>query len=153
MWKDLKWCIGAKHYGTGQLEGLCIQISVKYPTDGEQPLGAGDSAVNTQMKPKSWGKESADYREMLTMREEHFSVSTSLKVLVCHVWLFETQWTVAHQAPLSMGILQARILEWVAIPLSRRSSWPRDWMHVSFCNLDYSLCFIQSSISHDVLCI
>ena len=25
-------------------------------------------------------------------------------------------WTVARQAPLSMGILQARILEWVAIP-------------------------------------
>ena len=23
-------------------------------------------------------------------------------------------WTVAHQAPLSLGILQARILEWVA---------------------------------------
>ena len=30
-----------------------------------------------------------------------------------------TPWTVAHQAPLSMGILQARILEWVAIPSSR----------------------------------
>ena len=26
---------------------------------------------------------------------------------------------VAHQAPLSMGILQARILEWVAMPSSR----------------------------------
>ena len=36
--------------------------------------------------------------------------------------LFETPWTVAHQAPLSMGILQARILEWVAMPSSRRSS-------------------------------
>ena len=29
--------------------------------------------------------------------------------------LFATPWTVAHQAPLSMGILQARILECVAI--------------------------------------
>ena len=29
-----------------------------------------------------------------------------------------TPWTVAHQAPLSMGILQARILEWVAISSS-----------------------------------
>ena len=28
-------------------------------------------------------------------------------------------WTVAHQAPLSMGILQAEILEWVAMPSSR----------------------------------
>ena len=31
-------------------------------------------------------------------------------------------WTVAHQAPLSLGVLQARILEWVAIPSSRGSS-------------------------------
>ena len=29
------------------------------------------------------------------------------------------------------GILQARILEWVAIPFSRRSSWPKDWTWVS----------------------
>ena len=29
------------------------------------------------------------------------------------------------------GILQARILEWVAIFFSRGSSWPRDWTHVS----------------------
>ena len=35
------------------------------------------------------------------------------------VQLFVTQWTVALQAPLSMGILQARILEWVAMPSSR----------------------------------
>ena len=30
------------------------------------------------------------------------------------------------------GILQARILEWVAIPLSRGSSWPRDWTQLSY---------------------
>ena len=28
------------------------------------------------------------------------------------------------------GILQARILEWVAFPFSRRSSQPRDWTQV-----------------------
>ena len=33
-----------------------------------------------------------------------------------------TLWTAAHQAPLSMGILQARILEWVAMLASRGSS-------------------------------
>ena len=32
------------------------------------------------------------------------------------VWLSATLWTVAHQAPLFKGILQARILEWVAMP-------------------------------------
>ena len=29
------------------------------------------------------------------------------------------------------GILQAKILEWVAIPFSRGSSWPTDWTRVS----------------------
>ena len=33
-------------------------------------------------------------------------------------------WTVARQAPLSIEILQARILEWVAMPFSRGSSNP-----------------------------
>ena len=46
------------------------------------------------------------------------------RVLSCfsHVWPFATPWTVAHQAPLSMGILRARTLEWVARPSSRGSS-------------------------------
>ena len=35
------------------------------------------------------------------------------------------------QAPLSMGILQARILEWVAMPSSGGSSQLRDWTQVS----------------------
>ena len=39
--------------------------------------------------------------------------------------------TVAHQAPLSMGVLQARMLEWVAMPSSRGSSLFRDWTQVS----------------------
>ena len=38
---------------------------------------------------------------------------------------------VAHQAPLSMGILQARILEWICMPSSRGSSQPRSWTQVS----------------------
>ena len=43
-------------------------------------------------------------------------------VLLCcayslsHVWLFVTPWTVTHKAPLSMGILQVWILEWVPCP-------------------------------------
>ena len=43
----------------------------------------------------------------------------------------ETPWTVAGQTPLSMGILQAWILEWVAISFFRGSSWPRDQTCVS----------------------
>ena len=40
------------------------------------------------------------------------------------------------------GILQAVILEWVAMPSSRDSSWPRDWTRVSYV----------SCIGRQVLC-
>ena len=41
------------------------------------------------------------------------------------VWLFVTPWTVARQPGSSVhGILQARILEWVAMPSSRGASQP-----------------------------
>ena len=44
-----------------------------------------------------------------------------------HVWLFVTLWTVGFSVH---GILQARILEWVAMPSSRGSSLPRE-THIS----------------------
>ena len=53
-----------------------------------------------------------------------------------HAWQVQscltlvTQWTVTHQASLSMGILQERILEWVAMTFSRGSSQPRDEIQV-----------------------
>ena len=57
--------------------------------------------------------------------------------LLSRVRLFVTPWTVAYQAPLSMGfsrqeyssvhgIFQARVLEWIAISFSRGSSQPKD---------------------------
>ena len=68
-------------------------------------------------------------------RDSSIQLSRIVMVCVCLVaqsfWFFATLWTVAHQAPLSMRILQERILEWVAIPSSRGSSWPRDWTQVS----------------------
>ena len=47
------------------------------------------------------------------------------------VQLFVTLWTVTRQAPLSMGILQARTLEWVPMPSSRESSQPKNQTQVS----------------------
>ena len=45
--------------------------------------------------------------------------------LLSYVRRFVTLWTVVH------GILQARILEWVAFPFSRGSLQPRDRTQVS----------------------
>ena len=47
--------------------------------------------------------------------------------LLSHVQLFATLWTLGSlPGPSVYEILQARILEWVAIPFSRGSSQPRD---------------------------
>ena len=59
-----------------------------------------------------------------------------LPVLCCAyllscVWLFATPWNEAHQAPLSMRVLQARILEWIAVPSSRGSPHSRDQTYIS----------------------
>ena len=48
-----------------------------------------------------------------------------------YVTLCDPMGYIACQAPLSMGILQARLLEEVAMPSSRKSSQPRDRSQVS----------------------
>ena len=60
-----------------------------------------------------------------------------------HVQLFVTPWTVACQAPLSLGFFPTRILEWVAMSSSRASSWPRDWTHVTYisCTAGRFFCY------------
>ena len=66
------------------------------------------------------------YRILYLTAEEctFFSNTDQLpKLTMCcavlsRVQLFTTAWTVACQAPLSMGILQTRILDWVAMPSS-----------------------------------
>ena len=65
---------------------------------------------------------------------QFFIINIFLHIVVwslSRVPVFVTPWTVARQAPRSVGILQARILEWVAMPSSRGSSQPRDWTQVS----------------------
>ena len=62
----------------------------------------------------------------LSTREAH--VSDWVSWLLSHVWLFATAWNVCSLPGSTVhGILQARILEWVAIPFPKGSSWPRDW--------------------------
>ena len=48
-----------------------------------------------------------------------------------HVQLFATLWTVTPPGSSVHGIFHTRILEWIAMSLSRVSSWPRDQTHIS----------------------
>ena len=82
-------------------------------------------------------KKKHTHTQLLTKFNTHLWLKTLQKVgiertclnmccaeLLHHVWHSATLWTVAHQAPLSMGILQARILEWVAMASSRGLPYP-----------------------------
>ena len=90
----------------------------------EEAIGPRASlVVNTGAVPASSRCKLAPWGELL-----HWGHHLSLVAQSC---LFATPWTVARQAPLSTGILQARILEWVAMLSSRGSSQPRDHIQVS----------------------
>ena len=53
--------------------------------------------------------------------------------MLSRVQLFATPWTNSSSV---YGVLQARLLEWVASPFSRESCWPRDQTQVSTLQAD-----------------
>ena len=68
--------------------------------------------ISNTSTPRSWGRGSTS----ISGWNDH--------VLFCaqplsHVQVFATPGTVAHKVPLSLGILQARILQWVSMTSSR----------------------------------
>ena len=75
-----------------------------------------------------WGQKELDMTEWLST---HTHTHTALCVPACYLASvgldsLQTLWSVAHQAPLSMGIRQERMLERVSMPSSRGYLWPRD---------------------------
>ena len=112
---------------------------------GYSPWGCKESDTTEQLHFLSFQFPFPSYNPAYILLVEHFFwwvrikhfEKPSLTPYVCmlghfsHVWVFATPWTVAHQAPLSMGILQARILEWVVMPSCTGLSQPRDWTWAS----------------------
>ena len=84
----------------------------------------------------------------LSLEDSRGSVNTGYKGLDPHVILMCAipTFTVACQAPLSMGFLQARILEWVAISSPRGSPQPRDRTCVSYVSCIAGRFFIRWAI-------
>ena len=79
-------------------------------------------------------KAMANLGSVLKSRDVSFltKVCVCVCVLLNHVQLFAIPWTCSLPNSSAHGIFQARIQEWVAIPFSRGSSWPRDRTPV-FC--------------------
>ena len=94
---------------------LDIQLEILSRLINESGVGRGQIWRNMQLTVHIW----SDKTEKVKVK------------LLSRVRLFATPWTVAYQAPLSMGFSRQEYWEWVAISFSRRSSWPRDWSQVS----------------------
>ena len=87
---------------------------------------------------------------------DHFLYSTNNKLNVLshfsHVRLFCDPMDCSPPGSSVHGILQARTLEWVAVPSSRGSSWPRDReAHVSYIScigkqVLYQLCHLGNPL-------
>ena len=76
--------------------------------------------------------ESNMLSETSVREKQTLSISlTAVLSYFSHGQHFVIPQTVACQAPLSMDILQARTLQWVALPSSRGSSSPRDGIQAS----------------------
>ena len=85
-----------------------MQILILYPRLTEsETLGMGSNNLNDK-------------------HTRYWCVCACVHAQVLQSRLFATPWTIAHEDPLSMRILQARILKWVAMPSSRGSSQLRD---------------------------
>ena len=67
------------------------------------------------------------------------------------VWLLATLWTAASQAPLSIGISQARTLEPVSISSCRWSSWLRDQTCISLMSPTLTGWFFTFSTTWEAL--
>ena len=90
------------------------------------------------------------------IREAHFNplLGTNNRLCACYVHAKSLQscptlWDPIDWSPPGSsvhGILQARILEWVAISFSRGSSWPRNRTHVSYIACIGRQFFITSAV-------
>ena len=89
--------------------------------------------LKCQIQPDSFLKNDISIITFIYLLHLNVFFSVFCSSMVSHSFMSDsvTLWTLACQASLSMGILQARILDWVAMPFSRWSSQPRDRTQVS----------------------
>ena len=80
--------------------------------------------------------------------DKHHKDSCSVAVRsLSHVWLFETPWTVARKAPLSMEFSKKEYQS-VAIYFSRGSSRPRNQAQVSWIAGGFFYCLVSGEVHY-----
>ena len=110
-----------------------IEAGCKFARKGGGGLKSKDQASEKEFSilPEGGCKPLGSLNSLLSNAPQLSGQILSL-VYLAIVWslsrvrLFATPWTVALPGSSVRGVLQARILEWVAVPSSRGSSQPRD---------------------------
>ena len=111
----------------GKFGGSASELRGVLPTAllAEKRTGPGSTLSYLSLLPHSALRCSDANKPVSSYKVRTKSVCTHS---LSHVRLFATPWTVAPSS--ARGIFQARILKWVAISSSRRSSQPRDQTHI-----------------------
>ena len=93
--------------------------------------------VKTSLVPpltlyETWAKSSPILISWVLNWKGTYARACCMLIHFSYVWLSVTPWTIAHQAPLSMGFFRQEYWSGFCISSSRGSSQPRDWTCV-FC--------------------
>ena len=108
MWETWVWSLGPE----GPLEEVMATHSGILYLENPMDRGAWQATVHGAAKSQTWLSDNVDWK-------------VKVKVTQLYLTLCDPMDYTIH------GILQARILEWVAFPFSRGSSKPRDRAQVS----------------------
>ena len=86
-----------------------------------------------------WGRTKSDTTEATSQQQQQQCVHAQSWPTLCNSMFGSLPGSSVH------GILQPRILEWVAISFSRGSSWPRNWNCLSYTGrwILYHLCHLR----------
>ena len=99
----------------------------------EEPENPPSRGMHTPIKWLTWGTSVESLNSMKHGWKASAITHTDILGVTLAVWRRTCKYLHDCSPPASSvhGILQARILKWLAIPFSRGSSWPRDWTQVS----------------------
>ena len=120
-------------------KGAAVHSFNKFCRAGrKEEIGSAGIHMDTSHMPETYGQQAERVADeclgewhdatcvIFLKTSIHFCMYVRMLSCFSHVQLCGTLWAIEPQTPLSTGILQARLLEWVAMPSSRGSSQPRE---------------------------
>ena len=127
MWNLKNWCKWTHVQNRKEAETKKTNLQAREGKEGGNKLRVWDTHTHILLFIK-WINSKVLLYSTRNYIQHHKCVCIQL---LSRTRLFVTPRTIAPSGSSVLGILQARILKWVAMPFSRGSSRPRDWTCVS----------------------